>query len=57
MDVMPYCPKCGKHIEDVDTIYCPRCGTRLVDEPPPKKKKEGGSVSGPISEKWWKKNL
>ena len=52
---MPYCPKCGKHIEDIDTIYCPRCGTRLVDEPPPKKKGRGGGgifdQNGPLGRK------
>ena len=53
---MPYCQKCGKHIEDRDAIYCPRCGTRLVDEPPPKKKKGrgGGGIfdpNGPLSRK------
>ena len=39
---MPFCPKCGKHIEDIDIIYCPRCGTRLVDKPPQKKGKGRG---------------
>ena len=54
MYAMPYCPKCGKHIEDIDAIYCPRCGTRLVDKPP---KKKGRGVGGPINQEWWKKNL
>ena len=31
---MPYCPKCGKHIE-VDTLYCPRCGYPTGKEPDP----------------------
>lgn len=31
---MPFCPKCGKLVEQ-DAIYCPNCGALLTQQPQP----------------------